>query len=52
MENALGFKPMEQFDVSGKRVLIRVDINSPIDKKTKKIVNTNRIVFCLENLTQ
>jgi len=47
MENAsdrlLGFKAMEQFDVSGKRVLIRVDINSPIDSETKKIVNTNRI---------
>ncbi len=43
MRNALGFKPMEQFDVSGKSVLIRVDINSPIDSKTKKIVNTNRI---------
>ena len=43
MENALGFKPMEQFDVSGKKVLIRVDINSPIDSNSKKIVNTNRI---------
>ena len=43
MDNALGFKSMEQFDVTGKRVLIRVDINSPIDGKTKKIVNTNRI---------
>lgn len=43
MGNALGFKPMEQFDVNGKKVLIRVDINSPIDGKTKKIVNTNRI---------
>lgn len=43
MTNALGFKPMEDFDVNGKRVLIRVDINSPIDVETKKIVNTNRI---------
>jgi phosphoglycerate kinase len=39
----LGFKPMEEFDVTGKRVLLRVDINSPIDPKTKKIVNENRI---------
>jgi len=39
----LGFKPMEEFDVAGKRVLLRVDINSPIDPDTKKIVNTNRI---------
>ncbi len=39
----LGFRPMEDFDVAGKRVLLRVDINSPIDPDTKKIVNTNRI---------
>ncbi|MCP4137230.1 MAG: phosphoglycerate kinase [bacterium] len=43
MGNALGFKPMEEMDVNGKRVLIRVDINSPINVDTKKIVNTNRI---------
>ena len=30
-------------DLSGKRVLLRVDINSPIDPNTKKITNTNRI---------
>ena len=39
----LGFQPMEDFDVAGKRVLLRVDINSPIDPDTKTIVNTNRI---------
>lgn len=38
-----GFKPMEEFDVKGKHVLLRVDINSPIDPATKKLVNTNRI---------
>ena len=38
-----GFKPMEDFDVKGKRVLLRVDINSPIDPATKKIINENRI---------
>lgn len=38
-----GFKPMEEFDVKGKRVLLRVDINSPIDPSTRKIVNENRI---------
>jgi phosphoglycerate kinase len=39
----LGFKPMESFDVAGKKVLLRVDINSPIDPETKKIVNENRL---------
>lgn len=43
MSKGLNFKSMEEFDVNGKRVLIRVDVNSPIDKDTKKIVNTNRI---------
>ena len=31
-------------EFSGKRVLLRVDINSPIDQNTGKIVNDNRIV--------
>lgn len=30
-------------DVKGKTVLVRLDINSPLDTKTKKIVNQNRI---------
>ncbi|MDA3938123.1 MAG: phosphoglycerate kinase [Spirochaetia bacterium] len=42
-DKKLGFSPMESFDVSGKRVLLRVDINSPIDSDTNKIVNENRI---------
>ena len=34
---------IEALDLDGKTVLLRVDINSPIDPKTRKIVNTNRI---------
>jgi phosphoglycerate kinase len=34
---------MESCDVGGKRVLLRLDINSPIDPLTKKIVSENRI---------
>ena len=34
---------MSEFDVRGKTVIFRPDINSPIDPKTKRIVNTNRI---------
>ena len=34
---------LDDFDYQGKRVLLRVDINSPLDAKTKKIVNENRI---------
>lgn len=39
----LKIRPMSDFDVAGKMVILRPDINSPIDPVTKKIVNTNRI---------
>ncbi len=35
--------PLDRFDYRGKTVLLRVDINSPIDPATKRIVNENRI---------
>lgn len=34
---------MESLDVTGKTVLLRLDINSPIEKETRRIKNTNRI---------
>lgn len=34
---------MDKFDFSSKTVILRVDINSPIDPLTKKIVSENRI---------
>ena len=34
---------IDQFDYFNKTVLLRVDINSPIDIKTKQIINENRI---------
>lgn len=36
-------KSIEDGDFRGKRVLLRVDINSPVDTRTKKITNDNRI---------
>lgn len=36
-------KRIDDFDYNGKTVLLRVDINSPIDPVTKKIVSDNRI---------
>lgn len=38
-----GIRPLAAFDYNGKTVILRVDINSPIDPDTKKIVNENRI---------
>ena len=34
---------IDDFDVKGKRVLLRVDINSPLDPETKRISNENRL---------
>jgi len=36
-------RPMADFDVRGRTVIFRPDINSPIDPGTKRIANTNRI---------
>jgi phosphoglycerate kinase len=41
---------LDDFDYRGKTVLLRVDINSPIDPKTKKISNENRIVQSLPTI--
>ncbi|MGM0432761.1 MAG: phosphoglycerate kinase [Spirochaetota bacterium] len=43
MEETVAFKPMESFSVRGKRVLLRLDINSPLDPETKKIADENRL---------
>jgi len=43
---------LDDFDYRGKTVLLRVDINSPIDAKTKKIANENRIVQSLPTIRE
>lgn len=39
----LRMRPLSDFDLAGKTVIFRPDINSPIDPSTKRIVNTNRL---------
>lgn len=39
----LEINTIDDFEFKGKTVILRIDINSPIDPKTKKIVNENRI---------
>lgn len=46
----LAKKTIEDVDVDGKRVLIRVDFNVPQDKKTGAITNTQRIVAALPTI--
>ncbi|GDY12913.1 phosphoglycerate kinase [Planctomycetota bacterium] len=41
---------IDQLDLAGKRVLIRVDFNVPQDKKTGAITNTQRIVAALPTI--
>jgi phosphoglycerate kinase len=43
---------LDDFNYQGKTVLLRVDINSPIDPKTKKITNENRIVESLPTIRE
>jgi phosphoglycerate kinase len=38
-----GILPLDSLDYQGKKVLLRVDINSPIDPVSRRIVNENRI---------
>lgn len=42
--------PLDGMEVRGRRVLLRLDINSPIDPQTKKIVNENRLQKSLPTL--
>lgn len=45
-----GIRSLKEFDYEDKTVLLRLDINSPIDPVTKKIVNFNRIDKSLPTL--
>ena len=46
------YRTLDDFDYRGKTVLLRVDINSPIDPKTKKITNENRIIQSLPTIKE
>lgn len=37
------FRTLDDFDVAGKRVLVRIDVNSPLDPKTLEITDDSRI---------
>ena len=42
--------PMSSYNYEDKTVLLRLDINSPLNSQTKKIVNTNRIKMSLPTI--
>jgi phosphoglycerate kinase len=47
-----GIYTLDDFALAGKTVLLRVDINSPIDRETKQLVNDNRIQKSLPTIKE
>ena len=47
-----GILTLDDFKVGGKTVILRVDINSPIDRETGGLVNDNRIRKSLPTITE
>lgn len=41
-----GINTIDDFDIAGKTVLLRVDINQPVDKQTDTLLDTTRIKGC------
>jgi phosphoglycerate kinase len=48
----LGVLTLDDFDVKGKVILLRVDINSPIDRQSKRIKDDTRIQRTLPTLAE
>jgi len=46
------FKTLDDVDVRGKTVIVRVDLNSPIDPKTNKIQDNERLRAHAETLRE
>jgi phosphoglycerate kinase len=48
----LGFLTLDDFDVRGKRVLLRVDINSPVDEGTLRVENASKIASAVPTVRE
>jgi len=46
------FNTLDDFDVKGKRVLVRIDMNSPLDKKTLKLKDHSKIASAVPTLKE
>ncbi len=42
--SGMGFHTLDDFKVRGKRVLLRIDVNSPVDEKTLRLVDGSKII--------
>ena len=47
-----GIKTIDDYDVSGKTVLLRVDINQPVDKESNTLKDTTRIEGCIPTIKE
>ena len=47
-----GIHTIDDFDVQGKTVLLRVDINEPVDKEKKKLKDLTRIEGCIPTIKE
>ncbi len=47
-----GINTIDDFDVRGKTVLLRVDINQPVDKEKKALKDTTRIKGCIPTVVE
>ncbi len=52
LRDKMEFKTIDDFEVEDKTVIVRVDINSPIDPETEEIMDDNRIVKCSDTITE
>lgn len=46
------YNTLDDFDVENKTILLRVDFNMPLDKKTLEILDTNRIKLALPTIKE
>ena len=47
-----GINTIEDFDLRGKTVLCRVDINQPVDRNTGQLKSTARIRACIPTIKE
>jgi len=50
--SGMGFHTLDDFSVRGKRVLLRIDINSPVDERTLRLVDGSKIRSSISTLRE
>lgn len=48
----MGFRTLDDFDLRGKRVLLRVDINSPVDERTLALEDGSKILSSVPTIRE